>query len=440
MRFPGLCFLGASLALAGCGGGVTHPGDGDGGITPPLVDARPCQGLECRQVHCSGGGTTSVSGVVNIPAGTLPIYNAIVYVPNAPLLPLGEGVSCDRCDDLLSGSPLVRTTTDTMGRFSLSDMPVGQDIPLVVQLGKWRREVRIPMVSECVDTPLDAAITRLPKDQGEGHIPRIALTTGGADALECLLLKVGLDPAEFTPETGTGRVNFYDGSAGTNAFSPAYGGAAFTPATTFWANVDTLGDYDVVLLSCEGAETPTNKSVTDRLNMQQYLNAGGRVFASHWHNFWLEFGPDPFPTVATFNHQPDLANPFTALIDTTFEKGLALAEWLLNVGGSTVFGELVINAAQHTVVAVNGNLAQRWIYSDTPQSVQYLTANTPMGVPPEDQCGRIVLSDIHVSSGDVSNPSNPFPNGCTTTALSAQEKALIFMLFDLSSCIVPDVE
>jgi hypothetical protein len=310
----------------------------------------------------------------------------------------------------------------------------------VVQLGKWRREVRVPMVSECVDTPLDAAITRLPKNQSEGHIPRIALTTGGADALECLLLKVGLDPAEFTPESGTGRVNFYDGSGGTNSFSPAFGGTAFTAATSFWGNVDSLGDYDVVLLSCEGAETPTNKSVMDRLNVQQYLNAGGRVFASHWHNFWLEFGPDPFPTVATFNHQPDLANPFTALIDTTFEKGLALAEWLLNVGGSTVFGELVINAAQHTVVAVNANVAQRWIYSDTPQSVQYLTANTPMGVPPEDYCGRIVLSDIHVSSGDVSTPANPFPTGCTTTTLSAQEKALIFMLFDLSSCIVPDVE
>ena len=43
----------------------------------------------------------------------------------------------------------------------------------------------------------------------------------------------------------------------------------------------------------------------------------------------------------------------SVVVDTTFEKGLALAEWLINVGGSTIFGELVINAAQHTVVAVN---------------------------------------------------------------------------------------
>jgi hypothetical protein len=162
------------------------------------------------------------------------------------------------------------------------------------------------------------------------------------------------------------------------------------------------------------------------------------VFASHWHNYWIEKGPAPFPTIGTFNHQADLANPFTADIDVSFPKGQALAEWLVNVGGTSPPGKLVIKAAQHTVDAVNAAVAQRWIYSTTPTSVQYLTANTPMNVPEEMQCGRVVLSDIHVSSGDTSTTSTAYPDGCKTTELSDQEKALEFMLFDLSSCVTGD--
>src|SRR5688572_23707691 len=54
-----------------------------------------CVGLECQQVACANGGTTSLRGTVMDPSGTVPLYNAVVYVPNAPLAPFTPGVSCD---------------------------------------------------------------------------------------------------------------------------------------------------------------------------------------------------------------------------------------------------------------------------------------------------------------------------------------------------------
>ncbi|AUX21155.1 hypothetical protein SOCEGT47_016340 [Sorangium cellulosum] len=443
---------GAGPSGTGSGGGfgtlasVGGSGGGEGG-------GGPCEGLECQQVACSGGAKTTVTGTVYDPAGRLPLYNAIVYVPNAPLDEITDGATCEQCGAELSGSPIATALTDTHGRFILEDVPAGEDIPLVVQVGKWRRQITLPVVNACEDNPTEAGTIRLPRNKAEGHIPKIALTTGGADPLECLLRQLGIDDSEFTPETGDGRINLFAGQAPasfrvtTQYTSTLHEGAEFTPATSLWGTVESLQKYDMVILACEGDPFASSKPESARQALFDYTSLGGRVFASHWHNHWLKQGPEPFPDAAIWdNNIEDPVSPLTATVDTRFPKGEALADWLFNVGASTVRGELEIHEPQHTVSAVNDDVATRWIYYDEPEpaGVQYFTFNTPIGVEEEEQCGRLVFTDIHVSAGGIMGAEDmtgpPFPEGCSDTELTPQEKALIFMLFDLSACIVPDDE
>jgi hypothetical protein len=68
-------------------------------------------------------------------------------------------------------------------------------------------------------------------------------------------------------------------------------------------------------------------------------------------------------------------------------------------------------------------------------SVQDLQFTTPNEVPAGQRCGKVVFSDMHVSSNSLSRPTIPFPNDCSSAPLTPQEKALAFILFDISSCV-----
>jgi hypothetical protein len=216
--------------------------DGGAGICPG-TGTGVCSGIQCNIATCSDGGTTTVSGTVYDPAAVNPIYNAIVYIPNAPLDPVPTGASCDVCGATASGQPITSALSDTAGHFTLTGVPTGTNIPLVIQVGKWRREVTIPSVTSCMDNPItDPQMTRLPQTQAEGNIPQIAVTTGEADAVECLLRRIGIADTEFTTDAGSGRVHLYYGGdltgptgagAGTSSF---LAGGTFSSAGTLWSS------------------------------------------------------------------------------------------------------------------------------------------------------------------------------------------------------------
>jgi hypothetical protein len=458
--------LGGTTFIPTAGSG---PG-GSGGTAP----TGPCMGLRCNLTTCTEGactqpacgasdpGTrTTVSGTVYDPAGKVPLYNVIVYVPSAPPPPITTGATCDICGQQIM-NPVSSTLTDTAGHFTL-DAPVGDNVPLVIQIGKWRRQTTIPTIPRCVDTPLtNVEQTSLPSNKMEGDIPLIAITTGGADSMECLPRRMGIEDAEFTDNTGTGRIHLYAGDDTNmdNTATKAFGAGAAMPnaaipgADALWSTTDALDNYDIVILSCEGDSMENERPASARPAVFEYTNIGGRLFSSHWHHRWISLGPDPFPDTGTWNDQDNPDNPITATINQTFPKGAALAQWLMNVGASTTLGQMQVLEARNNIQAVNTVYTTEWMTVPTMGggrgmgagvAVEYLSFNTPLTVPEANKCGRVVYSDLHVSNasdmgtpGD--NPGDPFPDHCAVRDLTAQEKAVEFMLFDLSSCIQDDTE
>jgi hypothetical protein len=486
--------LGVALGLApGCN--ANKIGSDDGGVVDMYVPPSKipgCTGSCLVKADCPVAmGPTTIKGVVNIPAGNLPIYNAKVYIPIGDALPSAptSGASCDRCD---IQDTIFATNTNEKGEFTLENVPSGSNIPLIVSVGKWRRTLTLPAINDCTTTTLLAEQTRLPKKQSEGNIPKIALSTGGYDALECLFrsTKLGLDDSEFTNPEGTGRVNLYSGgfagdvnlpgdSRGAIMYNAASGGATFPTSNPWWNDATNLAKYDIVLLSCEGREDVAQKSTAAHQALHSYLNKGGRVFASHWANTWISNGVQlsdqpnepPLSVVANFERDSNLMTynnkdgntTIATTIDRSFAKGQALANWLQANGATTTLGTMPVNFTNVTLDKLNPTpamyptmLPQSWVTVVPPTgspplanpASQYFSVDMPLAKPPAEKCGQMVFTDLHVSGArickqncptnfDQSLPTLAFPDGCKAGALSPQEKALIFMLFDLTNCLQP---
>ncbi len=435
-----------------CVSGRCVAGHGDGGGMDAGIDAAQGSTL------CPNGGTTSVSGVVRIPAGTLPVPGAVVYAASGSPeeIPTGVGTgACLRCDAELSHIVGMPTHTNVDGTFQLNDVTPGDDVRIVVQIGKWRREVVVPHVESCMNTPLDPEDTRLPRNSSEGHLPRFALTTGSCDGMECLLRKLGIDDAEFTTPAEGGRVSLFSDTvcttvpiigqtcaSGRNRFDDSLGGEPFPDAVAWWSSLDNLREYDVVMHSCECSATIDNKSPDALQALHDYADLGGRAFLTHYHYTWLQHSPDPLWTGMASWDGSGQFDTATGEIDTSFDRGMLLADWmsLPEVGGSTSHGEISLQEARQSLTSVGG-AARPWITIDSVPA--YFSFDTPVNAIEQEVCGRVVFSDIHVSAADqaMSNPftgggAPPFPVGCTTSLLP-QEKALIFLLFDLTNCVGP---
>ena len=451
-------------------------GSGDGGST--------CTNLQCQQTACDGGGAT-LTGHVYDPAGNNPLYKVVAYVPNTDPDPILDGINSDSCScgDLYTGSPIANGITGADGAFNIPNAPVGTNIPIVIQIGKWRNYFTIPSVtcgSNNLDTLLPAKLT-LPKTQNEtkfSNLPNIAISTGNADSLECLLERVGVSESEYTGTPGAlpdggqpGHIHIFAGTSQEGVSVPNTNppGPSSSAAGGLWDSDPDIERYDIVLLSCEGGETGNAKPA----NLADYVNKGGRVFASHYHYaFFFDDQTDTdepqFPNVAdwTLAYQAaqggsdEYSAGINAAIQTTlpgggaFPEGAALYTWLDTTVGALTGGLLPITVGRYDAVVSSTNAATPWAQSSgaTPASTQYFSWDMPFGAALDDAgepayCGRVVYSDLHVGAGEkdykcTTNPndcvySGTTPTGCTQGKLHPDEDAIEFILFDLSSCVTP---
>lgn len=430
---------GACSLPQSCGGDPNQPGKCG------------CTGL-CAQVPtCAPNTTTTLSGTVYDPAGLHPLYNALVYIPNNPsdpgLQPFAAGITCDVCGATAAGNPLVSAFTTPDGKFTLQNVPVGASIPLVVQLGRWRRQFTINVATSCGVNTISNGTLTMPKNHMEGDIPRIGILTGGLDPVECVLRKMGVQDSEFTNPGGGGHINFYKANetdphnsgvqgfgAVINAQTPTQS-ALFAGATTD-GGAPNINQYDVVIVECEGY--PQSESAADLDALRTYANSGGRIFASDFAYAWL-YANGNFAQAATWavNQLGSGTTASPVNIDLVSNpKGPAFDQWLEIVGVSAV--------GSHTVASVfpafhnsNGVVAptQRWLYWGG-QTPMHFTFNTPVGAMPTNQCGRVVYSDWHAQAGNFTH-NKTFPTECPAGAMTSQETILEFMLFDLTACVQP---
>ena len=483
LLYPLLSF-GALLLAGACGssigpdgnqtshgpdGGVVGPGGDSGAIfVTPLNDSGETTATLPRCITatqqcvnaCPGGGETTVTGTVYDPAEKNPLYGIVVYVPSTPPAPISTGASCYSCNSLYTGNPIAFAVTDSAGKFTIHGVPDGANIPLVVQVGKWRMQYTLPSVTACQPNDSGALLKaklKLPNDHQVGDIPSIAISTGGADSLECLLHRIGVDEAEYGPGAASpGRIHIFFGDGGSNT-APA----APNAWESLWDTQADLMAYDITLLTCEGHETTARQR-----RCPHARDAAGalRLRAERWARLCVALPLQLVQRRAFRNAEPgDVADRRAALrhrsgrrhparpcrAASRSRKASRCSEWMTNVNALTN-DELHIVQARHNALVTAANKASLpWIETDTkanpPSQTEYFSFDTPFGVPPAEQCGRVVYSDLHVgaASGDYGGytdnvPANSVvPTGCGDGDLSPQEKALEFMLFDLSGCVTP---
>jgi hypothetical protein len=461
--------LGASTTCSGdpCNPYCSSYNDTATGLTPGPGLAVVDGGV---QLQASGVCSTVFTGNVYDPGGNVPLPNVYVFLREGAMAALPQGASQDTCSTILTGGPsggvpAVRVQTGLDGSFSLPLPPsiaMGTSVDIVVQSGRWRKTLH--KTANCMTSTLNDVTGKLKlpstHDGVDNNIPQFAVVTGAFDTLECFLAKVGVATSEFTAPSGTGRVRMYQGCNGSCGPNLAAGNGGPVPEKSSLIGSQTeLNKNSILLLPCEGGNKGDANygSDADVARVRNFVNAGGRFFATHLSDKYLYHEKDAggaedlypntvgwkpgFPDEDMFNKFAGGLLAVDANVRTTPPRAQNFRDWLASaaVNGLNGSGRVSFADGKRRSLTI-GPQANGWLPNYNTFGFPYynlehhVTFDTPVGS--ANPAGRVVYLSSHVAPTSLRRSGGDFPSECNLVpALTPSERALEYMLFDLSSCV-----
>jgi hypothetical protein len=407
-------------------------------------------------------GCATVSGKVyapkwapgDVPPGQeIPIFGAVIWVSSSAPDPIPDHVFCESCIDAPQGGVL----SSHDGTFSLT-VPPGHYF-LTIQKGQFRLTQEMDLVAGM--QVLAPPETTLPSKMDPAHgawIPRIAIARGNYDAVEDILGKIGFGSmagnklSNPVGENSFPEITFYDWDTTGNR-----------SVTYLLQNVAEMRKYHIIFFPCStDADDFLLADQTVLKNIRQFVAEGGKLYVTDWSGetadrafpHQLQLGDDGFGDVDSEGSYDPTALTGTLTVEGTADGNLYtsdhskavdqdLAQWLgLQVGPSEIDPTPHIYNADDFPVTDNWN----WIVSlndvakgldmnsqtvyDKPKA--WVTGSDsgqnagPLAVTYEPAgCGKVLYSTFQTSGSSAIE---------SHTGLMPQERVLLFLIMEISSC------
>lgn len=379
--------------------------------------------------------SATLTGVVRFPNGVQPVPKAIVYVPTGtdPAPRTGE---CGQCIEGTAVYAHVETGID--GTFSLPGVPEGTH-RLVVEKGPFVRTIEVS-VTECGATlPLDPERTRLPRDETEGRIARIAVATGAYDAMENVLAKIGLgelDGSGFL-RRGSEPFDLYDGSGE---------GAPRGPIEGLLRSREQLSRYDIVLINCgslaeEGFDAPSIlEEPAIAANLRAYVEGGGRLYVtdeaydyverSYPAMIDFEGGGAGLTETAEAEDVAEIGDDLGSVSATLHDEDLRAWLGLLGLASGDTVTITGMISGWSVIADVDAMRAKTWVSGPvrwlSPDGFDTSSGTRPLTVTFDRGCGRVLYTSYHTDDA---------LEGGGSAELSPQELILAYLILEIGSCI-----